>query len=105
MKVEDTHAVRHQIKLILSSGVGTEAFPRPDTHDDFQNIIRRLQDHRTNLEAKVIIGGFTVSKITHNDQVQCCRSCIYYLHHRRHCALPELDVPVEPDWSCRLWRI
>jgi hypothetical protein len=30
---------------------------------------------------------------------------MYYLIRRRHCALPELDLPVEPDWSCRLWRI
>jgi hypothetical protein len=25
--------------------------------------------------------------------------------HRRFCELPELMLPVEPQWSCRLWRI
>jgi hypothetical protein len=30
---------------------------------------------------------------------------MYYKVHRRYCELPELDFPVEPEWSCRLWRI
>jgi hypothetical protein len=34
-----------------------------------------------------------------------CQECMYYLVHRKWCDLPELFVPVEPDWYCRLWRI
>jgi hypothetical protein len=30
---------------------------------------------------------------------------MYYQVHRRFCELPELMVPVEPGWSCRLWRL
>jgi hypothetical protein len=105
IKLEDDIAVRRQIKTMLTSGVGTEAFPRPEDHENVQDIIRRLQTYRDNLEAKIVIGGFTLSQITHNNQVQVCKTCIYYSQHRRHCVLPELNVPVEPEWSCRLWRI
>jgi hypothetical protein len=30
---------------------------------------------------------------------------MYYLLHRKFCELPELALPVEPTWSCKLWRI
>ena len=105
MGTQGSNAVRHEIRMILSSGVGTEAFPRADTHEAMQDIIQRLREHGGSLEAKIVIGGFTISKILHNDQVQVCKTCMYYLRHQRHCDLPELDVPVEPEWSCRLWRI
>lgn len=32
-------------------------------------------------------------------------TCMYFLVHRKWCDLPELSVPVEPEWWCRLWRI
>jgi hypothetical protein len=36
---------------------------------------------------------------------QSCETCIYFQVHRRYCDLPEIDLPVEAHWSCRLWRI
>ena len=36
---------------------------------------------------------------------QSCATCMYCERHRRYCALPELQLPVEPRWSCTLWRI
>ena len=39
------------------------------------------------------------------DIEQACETCMYYKVHRRYCELPELELPVEPEWSCRLWRI
>jgi hypothetical protein len=30
---------------------------------------------------------------------------MYYMVHSKCCDLPELALPVEPDWWCRLWRI
>src|SRR5690606_17272444 len=62
MKIQKSNPVRHQIMLALSSGMGTEAFPRPDTHEEFQAIVRRLKENQKSLEAKLIIGGFTVSR-------------------------------------------
>ncbi len=34
-----------------------------------------------------------------------CRTCLYYEKHRRFCNLPELMLPVEPEWSCIVRRI
>ena len=36
---------------------------------------------------------------------QACSTCMYFERHRGFCALPELMLPVEPEWSCILWRI
>lgn len=79
-------------------------FPRADTHELVQEFVRRLQEHQ-DLESKLIIAGAALHPVHHNEVEQSCRSCMYYLVRRRYCALPELDLPVEPDWSCRLWRI
>ena len=98
-------AGREQIRALLAGGLGTEAYPRADTHEQVQEFVRRLQEGGKDLAAKLVISGFTLRPVQHHDVVQSCRSCMYYLIRRRHCALPELDVPVGPDWSCRLWRI
>lgn len=102
---DDDDATRRQIRLLLSSGLGTQVYPRADTHEQVQELVRQLQEDGTDLEAKLVISGFALSPVHHNELVQSCRSCMYYLIRRRHCALPELNVPVESDWSCRLWRI
>jgi hypothetical protein len=41
----------------------------------------------------------------HGPDLMRCQECMYYLVHRKWCDLPELALPVEPDWCCRLWRI
>lgn len=102
---EDADEQRRQITALLSSGLGTEAFPRADTHEQVQSIIKQLQLAGNDLKSKLIISGFTIAPIEHHEITQSCRSCMYYFIRRRHCVLPELNLPVEPDWSCRLWRI
>jgi hypothetical protein len=101
----EPEAIRARIKDLLSSGLGTEAFPRGDSHEQVQEIVRRLQDGKKDLETKLVIGGFTLAPVQHHDIAQACRSCMYYFIRKRHCVLPELDLPVDPEWSCRLWRI
>jgi hypothetical protein len=101
----DTDGEREAIRSMLDGGLVTEVFPRADTHEEVLAITRRLQQEGATLEAKLVIGGFTLLPIEHEDLEQLCRTCMYYQTHRRHCVLPELDVPVEPEWSCRLWRI
>lgn len=97
--------LREEIRSVLEAGLKTEVFPRGDTHADVQEIIARLGQVRNDLKAKLIIGGFTNYPVEHADIEQACETCMYYLTHRKYCELPELDCPVEPDWSCRLWRI
>jgi len=57
------------------------------------------------VERKLVIGGFTDHTISADGMEQPCETCMYYLIHRKFCNLPELMLPVEADWSCRLWRI
>ncbi|WP_290990436.1 hypothetical protein [Hyphomicrobium sp.] len=96
---------REDIRSLLASGLETEVFPRADTHEEVQAIIARLRDQGGDLKAKLIIAGFTDHTIEHGGIEQPCETCMYYLVHRKYCELPELDCPVEPEWSCRLWRI
>lgn len=97
--------VRNDIRLLLAGGLKTEVFPRADSDDQVQAIVSRLKAAGDDLTAKLTIGGFTLRTIVHGDIEQPCETCMYYKVHRRYCELPELDVPVEPEWSCRLWRI
>ncbi len=96
---------REDIRSLLASGLETEVFPRADTHEEVQAIIARLREVGGDLKAKLVVAGFTDHTIEHGGLEQPCETCMYYLVHRRYCELPELDCPVEPEWSCRLWRI
>lgn len=96
---------REEIRAIIASGLRTESQPRADTHDMVQAIIGRLQMSDGNLTTKLIISGITLNAVVHGDIEQICETCMYYKVHRKYCELPELALPVEPTWSCRLWRI
>lgn len=96
---------REEIRSLLASGLKTEIFPRADTHEEVQGIIARLRASDGSITSRLVIGGFTDHTIEHGGLEQPCETCMYYLVHRRYCELPELDCPVEPEWSCRLWRI
>lgn len=97
--------VREQIRSLLGAGLETRVFPRADTHDEVQQIIAELKAAGADLRSKLVIAGITDHTIEHGGIEQPCETCMYYLVHRRYCELPELDCPVEPEWSCRLWRI
>lgn len=96
---------REKIEALLAGGLQTEVFPRADTHEEVQSIVARLQAVHGDLTQELVIGGFTLKPIEHEGIEQACETCMYYKVHRRFCELPELDLPVEPEWSCRLWRI
>jgi len=104
-RLETDAQARREITALLESGLETEVFPRGDTHDEVQAIITRLRASGGDLKSKLVIGGFTDYPVEHGGLEQPCETCMYYLVHRRYCELPELDCPVEPQWSCRLWRI
>jgi hypothetical protein len=92
------------IAAILSSGLETHVAPFPETNTEFGQILSELRQlDAGDLEGKLIVGGF-VDHPFGPDQ-QRCMECMYYQVHRRWCDLPELAVPVDPEWWCRLWRI
>lgn len=96
---------REEIRSLLAGGLKTEAQPRADDSEMVQEIIGRLRTSDGDLKTKLVISGFTLTPVEHGGVEQPCETCMYYQIHRRYCELPEHDFPVEPEWSCRLWRI
>jgi hypothetical protein len=104
MRDDQEEKLLSRIERLLSSGLHTVVEPFPETHVEFAKILDELRNlHPDDLKGKLVIGGFAVRPYG-PDQMRCLE-CMYYLVHRKWCDLPELDVPVEPDWYCRLWRI
>lgn len=96
-----------QLKIIsdmLAGGLETKTEPFPETDKEFAGILGELRKlDRDDLKSKLVVGGFV--NHPYGPDNQRCMECMYYLVHRNWCDLPELEVPVEPDWWCRLWRI
>ena len=102
----DDEKVRARIADMLASGLETEVWPRAGTSEEVNEIVARLQvEAGQDLEKKLVIAGFTDHTIEADEIEQPCETCMYYKVHAKFCELPELMVPVEPEWSCRLWRI
>ncbi|MER8465834.1 hypothetical protein [Mesorhizobium sp. M1396] len=104
-KITTDEDVPGQIRSLLAGGLKTEVFPRADSHENVAEIIDRLRAADEDIKALLVIAGFTDHPVEHGGMEQACGTCMYYLIHRHFCELPELAVPVEPQWSCRLWRI
>ena len=98
-------AEREEIDRLLSNGLATEVYPRGDTHEQVQELVGKLRVLDGSIVSRLFIGGFTMAPIEHCGLEQACETCMYYVVHHGFCELPELDVAVEPQWSCRLWRI
>ncbi|WP_025038315.1 hypothetical protein [Bradyrhizobium sp. DOA9] len=102
---DNDEGLRSEIAGVLASGFATNVFPRADSHEQVQQLVSDLREAGNDLKSKLRISGFTLHPVEHGGISQLCETCMYYKVHRRFCELPELNVPVEPDWSCSLWRI
>lgn len=100
---------RTRIHDLLSAGLETDWRRRAYDHADIQRVVQALQAlPPDDLEGKLRVAGFTLTPYVGEedpDIEQSCRTCMYYEPHRRYCALPELRLDVEAEWSCNLWRI
>jgi hypothetical protein len=104
MHSEQESALRERIARILAGGLVTQTEPFPEDDRAFGNLLAAVKELPAgDLEAKLVLSGFT-DRPFGEDQMRC-QECMYYLVHRKWCDLPELAVPVEPNWWCRLWRI
>lgn len=104
MSISDDDMLRERIGEMMAAGLKTQTEPFPEDNRQFENILMELRELEPDqLEKKLIISGF-VDK-PYGEESQRCLECMYYLVHRKWCDLPELSVPVEPEWWCRLWRI
>ena len=101
---DEEDALRTRIGDILQGGLRTQTEPFPETEREFNRLLDELRAlPGGDLTAKLVKSGFT-DKPFGPDRLRCLE-CIYYLVNRKWCDLPELSVPVEEDWWCRLWRI
>ena len=92
------------IEDLLKEGLETKVEPFPETDREFAAILDELRALSADeLRAKLVISGWLL-KPYGEDQMRC-QECMYFLVHRRWCDLPELNLPAEPEWWCRLWRI
>ena len=104
MHNDQENSLRARIAEMMAEGLQTLTEPFPETDREFGNLLDLLRPLKgDDLERKLVISGF-VDKPYGPDQMRC-QECMYYLVHRKWCDLPELAVPVEPNWWCRLWRI
>ncbi len=97
-------ALRDRIGRLMANGLETKTEPFPENNIEFEKVLDELRElPKDALEEKLVVSGF-VDKPYGEDE-QRCLECMYYLVHRKWCDLPELAVPVEAEWWCRLWRI
>ena len=99
-------ALRARVEALLRGGLETEWAERAYTSEAVNSIATRLRSvARDDLRAKLVVAGFTMHPYESEEISQSCETCMYYLIHRKYCELPEIGLPVEPQWACRLWRI
>ncbi len=98
--------LRQVIGGVLDSGLETTIHPFPETEVEFLEIVRELRAlDEDDLIGRLDMGGFANHGFGEGEDLQRCQECIYYLPHRKWCDIPELPVPVEPHWWCRLWKL
>jgi hypothetical protein len=100
----DSPELRARIAELLAEGLETRVEPFPPTEKEFAEVTAELRAlPPDDLRGKLVVSGFMDHP--YGDESWRCADCIYYLANRRWCDLPELALPVEPDWYCRLWRM
>lgn len=102
---EADHAtLLHMIEDFMKEGLKTMVEPFPETDKQFAEILDELRPLSADqLREKLVISGWLLHP--YGEEEMRCQECMYYLVHKRWCDLPELSLPAEPDWWCRLWRI
>jgi hypothetical protein len=91
---------------LLAFGIDPIIEPFPKTQHEFLAIVEDLRSlHENDLIARLRIGGFTNYSMGEGEEIQRCKECIYYHPNRKWCDLPELPIPVDAHWWCRLWKL
>ncbi len=104
MSSEQHQDLMRRMAELMAGGLKTCTEPFPETEREFAAILDELRAlDPEDLVGKLVVGGFIAEP--YGPDRQRCMECMYYLVHRQWCDLPELSVPVEPEWWCRLWRI
>ncbi len=108
MEEANPDLVRNRLARFIDDGLKTEWPERAYTSDAVCSVVARLQSLSPDDEVgKLRVAGFTLQPYVDAEEEisQACETCMYYIIHQQFCNLPELQLPVRPEWSCRLWRI
>jgi hypothetical protein len=99
--------LRDKLGKMLADGLETDWQNRAYDSAAVAKVVGQLEKlSHDDWKQKLIIGGFTDYPYGEDTDIsQSCETCMYYLKHRKYCELPSLDCPVEPEWSCIVWRI
>jgi hypothetical protein len=90
---------------LLQFGIDPIIEPSPKTPDEALAIVEELRAlHENDLIGRLRISGCSNHGIGEGARVQRCKECINYHPKRRWCDLPELPIPVDAHWRCRLWK-
>jgi hypothetical protein len=104
MPMDPDGRIRARMAQLMADGLKTQTEPFPSATEEFGALVAECGA----LDADDIVGKMVLTGwIDHpygEDRMRC-QECMYYLVHRKWCDLPELDLPAEPEWWCRLWRI
>jgi hypothetical protein len=96
--------IRAEMTRLMAEGLKTQTEPMPETSTEFAKLLDQCRDLAPDdVVGKMVLTGW-IDHPYGPDRMRC-QECMYYLVHRKWCDLPELDLPAEPDWWCRLWRI
>lgn len=100
----DHKTLLQMIEDLLNEGLKTHVEPFPETDREFAALLDELRALSADqLAEKLTVSGWAL-RPWGPDEMRC-QECMYFLVHKRWCDLPELSLPAEPDWWCRLWRI
>jgi hypothetical protein len=69
-----------------------------------QEIVDRLRT-AADMKEKALIVELAHRPVETDGLEMSCENCIYFLARRSWCDLPELNIPVDPEWYCALWRV
>ena len=72
--------------------------------DATQEMIDRLRA-TADIKQRCSIAGLARAPVAEDGIDKACDNCIYFLPRLGWCDLPELNIPVDPDWYCVLWRV
>lgn len=97
-------ALRIQVTELLEDGLETQIEPIPIDNYEFALLIDELEKlDKDDVVGKLVVSGYIDRP--HPENKQRCLECIYYKPKRRWCVIPEIDLPAEAEWWCRLWRM
>lgn len=104
MSEHETPDLMKTIADMLADGLKTQVEPFPETEKEFAEILVQLRGlAKDDVKGRLVIAGFLDHP--YGPDNWRCMECIYYLVNRKWCDIPEVSLPAEPDWYCRLWRI